>query len=264
MNILFCGDANMQKGIYLSSLSISHNNSGPLNVYVLTSDAEGYNAIPSGFAEQLETALFRHNKESSVRVINISGIFGDYLPKANMNTRFTPLCMLRLFADKITEIPNKILYLDGDVLCRKDISQLYDMDISQTEIAGVPDRYGKWFFGNILKHNYLNSGVLLMNMENIRKSGLFEKCRKMCRDEKMFMPDQTALNKLALKIKIPSKYNAQGKIKKDTVFKHFTTYFKFLPYFRAVTIKPWDVCKMHTKLKIYEFDYLLDSLPNFE
>ncbi|MEE1026907.1 MAG: glycosyltransferase, partial [Acutalibacteraceae bacterium] len=162
MNILFCGDANMQKGIYLSSLSISHNNSSPLNVYVLTSDAEGYNAIPSGFAEQLETALFRHNKESRARVINISGIFGDYLPKANMNTRFTPLCMLRLFADKIPEIPNKILYLDGDVLCRKDISQLYDMDISQTEIAGVPDRYGKWFFGNILKHNYLNSGVLLM------------------------------------------------------------------------------------------------------
>ena len=103
-----------------------------------------------------------------------------------------------------------------------------------------------------------------MNMENIRKSGLFEKCRKMCRDEKMFMPDQTALNKLALKIKIPSKYNAQGKIKKDTVFKHFTTYFKFLPYFRAVTIKPWDVCKMHTKLKIYEFDHLLDGLPDFE
>ena len=264
MNILYCGDANMQKGIYLSAVSICSKNPCPLNIFVLTSDVEGYTAIPTRFAKKLETALCRHNNESRVRVINISEIFGDYLPTANMNTRFTPLCMLRLFADKVYEIPNKILYLDGDVLCRKDFGELYNLDISEIEIAGVPDRYGKWFFGNILKHNYLNSGVLLMNMENIRKSGLFEKCRKMCRDEKMFMPDQTALNKLAVKVKISPKYNAQGRIKKDTVFKHFTTFFKFLPYFRAVTIKPWDACKMHTKLKIYEFDHLLDGLPDFE
>ena len=79
----------------------------------------------------------------------------------------------------------------------------------------------------------------------------------MCRDKKMFMPDQTALNKLASKRKIPGKYNNQGKMKSDTVFKHFTTFFKFLPRFKAVTIKPWQIDKLHNELKIYEFDDIL-------
>ena len=73
------------------------------------------------------------------------------------------------------------------------------------------------------------------------------------------MPDQTALNKLAVKRKIPSKYNAQGKIKSYTVFKHFTTFFKFFPYIRAVTIKPWDIEKLHNELKIFEFDDILEE-----
>ena len=98
-----------------------------------------------------------------------------------------------------------------------------------------------------------------MNMSNIRKSGLFEKCRSLCRDKKMFMPDQSALNKLAVKHKVPAKYNAQGKIKPDTVFKHFTTFFKFFPYIRAVTVKPWHTDKLHNELKIFEFDDIIEE-----
>ena len=73
------------------------------------------------------------------------------------------------------------------------------------------------------------------------------------------MPDQSALNKLAVKQKVSAKYNAQGKIKSDTVFKHFTTFFKFFPYIHSVTIKPWHKDKLHSELKIYEFDYILDE-----
>ena len=73
------------------------------------------------------------------------------------------------------------------------------------------------------------------------------------------MPDQTALNKFAIKRKVNVKYNAQGKIKNDTVFKHFTTFFKFFPYIRAVTIKPWNVEMLHNELKIFEFDNILDE-----
>ncbi|MEE0897611.1 MAG: glycosyltransferase, partial [Acutalibacteraceae bacterium] len=196
---------------------------------------------------------------NKVTLLDISEIFCRYLPLANMGTRFTPLCMLRLFADVVSEIPDRILYLDTDVLCRGDFKEFYYSDITDIEIAGVPDRYGKWFFGNIFKHDYLNSGVLLMNMSNIRKSGLFEKCRSLCRDKKMFMPDQSALNKLAVKHKVPAKYNAQGKIKPDTVFKHFTTFFKFFPYIRAVTVKPWHTDKLHNELKIFEFDDIIEE-----
>ena len=243
----------------MSTLSICKNYHEKLNIYLLTASIDSRTAISQHFATKLQNVVRETNIANCVVLLNISEVFGSYLPIANMETRFTPLCMLRLFADVIPQIPDKILYLDADVLCLADFSELYDLDISDIEIAGVPDRYGKWFFGNIIKHDYLNSGVLLMNMENIRKSGLFQKCREMCRDKKMFMPDQSALNKLAVKRKMSSKYNEQGKIRNDTVFKHFTTFFKFVPYIHSVTIKPWHTEKLHKELKIYEFDDIIEE-----
>ena len=256
---MFCGDSNVCEGIFLSTLSICKNVSKATNIYILTANIDNYIAITNNFAERLQKAINKKRNDIKVILIDITSIFNSYLPLANMGTRFTPICMLRLFADIVTDIPDKILYLDTDVLCRADFSSFYDIDTSNIEIVGVPDRYGKWFFGNILKHDYLNSGVLLMNMKKIRESNLFKKCRDMCRDKKMFMPDQSALNKLAVKQKVPSKYNAQGKIKPDTVFKHFTTYFRFFPYIKVVTIKPWHTDKLHDELGIFEFDDILEE-----
>ena len=260
MNILYCGDENVCGGIYLSALSVRRNTRGRLDFYMLTASLKDeHRAIPAEFAEKLSSALYTVGREINVHLLDITDKFLSCMPFSNMDTRFTPLCMLRLFADVLPQIPDRILYLDADVLARGDFEDLYNTDMSDAEIAGVPDRYGKWFFGNILKHDYLNSGVLLMNTAQIRKSGLFEKCRIMCRDKKMFMPDQTALNKLAVKKKFPRRFNEQGRIRENTVFKHFTTYFKFLPYFRAVTIKPWNITEMHEKLKIFEFDDILND-----
>ncbi len=263
MNILFCGDDGVCKGIFMSSLSLTKHTKKALNIYILTAKVEGRRPITQDFAKKLEDALSSKGIAHKVILLDISDRFNGYLPLANMGTRFTPLCMLRLFADVTPDIPDKILYLDADVLCRGDFEAFYETDLKGVEIAGVPDRYGKWFFGNIFKHDYFNSGVLLMNLEKIRESGLFGKCRTLCREKKMFMPDQSALNSTAIKLKVPAKYNEQGKIKKDTVFKHFTTYFEFFPYFRAVTVKPWNVEKLHKKLKIFEFDDIINQCKEY-
>lgn len=257
MNILFCGDSNVCQGIFLSALSLRNNTLNPFNIYILTARIGDHRAIPPQFAVQLEHAMQASGGEHRVVLLDITETFETYLPTANLSTRFTPLCMLRLFADLVPELPDKLLYLDSDVLFRKNADSLWAYPMENAEIAGVPDRYGKWFFGNIFWHDYLNSGVLLLNMAAIRKSGLFAKCRLMCRDKKMFMPDQSALNKLARKQKLPRKYNEQGNIRPDTVCKHFTTFFRFFPAFHAVTIKPWNTEQMHNQLKIHEFDQII-------
>ena len=53
------------------------------------------------------------------------------------------------------------------------------------------------------------------------------------------------------------KYNEQRRLKKDTVFQHFTTSFRLLPFFHKVTIKPWNIDKVHKRLKIFEYDDIL-------
>jgi lipopolysaccharide biosynthesis glycosyltransferase len=126
-------------------------------------------------------------------------------------------------------------------------------------LHGSLDYYGKWFFKNKkIKFNYINSGVLLLNLEKIRQTKLFKRAREMCKEKKMFMPDQSSINKLSVGKKIEQrKYNEQRRLKKDTVFQHFTTSFRLLPFFHKVTIKPWNIEKVHKKLKIFEYDDIL-------
>lgn len=262
MNILYCGDCGICRGIFLSVLSLTHHTTQPLNIFILTADVNdgksSGRAIGEDFADRLRS-LSGESCEISVRLYDLTERFAAELPQANMDTRFTPLCMLRLYADTLDGLPDRLLYLDADVLCCGNFSYLAQLDMSDADIAGVPDRYGKWFFGNIFRHDYLNSGVLILNMPRIRENGLFRKCREICRTEKLFMPDQSALNRLAVKQRLPARFNNQGRVRDDTVFKHFTTYFALFPYIRPVTVKPWQTDDVHRRLGIHEFDGIFEE-----
>lgn len=261
MNILYCGDKHIEDGLIISVLSLTENVGEPLNVYVMTVELknEQFNLEPvsDSVIDYLKRTVAERTG-GSVKKFDVTDLFSRELPQANMETRFTLCCMLRLFADEIPEIPERVLYLDNDVVARMDISDFYYQDIDTYELAGVLDYYGRWFFRkNIFKMDYLNSGVLLLNMRKIHESGLFRKCREMCVCEKMFMPDQSAINKLAnKKIIRDRRFNEQRKLHKNTVMQHFTTSFRFFPWFHSLTVKPWQIERVHEILKIFEYDNL--------
>ncbi len=262
MNILFCGDRNVQDGLLIAVLSLLENTQEHLDIYVLTLDMSMngriYSPIEQTFVDYLnETVSAQYDDRLYTKLIDTTDLFKDETPDANLSTRFTPCCMLRLFADKIDEIPDRILYLDTDVICRRDFGDFYYQNMDGVEIAGVLDYYGSWFFRkNIFKRDYLNSGVLLMNMCELRKTGLLSSCRHMCTTKQMFMPDQSALNKLSVSKRIcERKYNDQRRLHSDTVFQHFTTHFKFFPYVRTETVKPWQTEEVTTILHIPESEY---------
>ena len=264
MNILFCGDKNIAHGVIIATLSLIENVSEPLNVYILTASIKTKErevvALDRDFGEFLDALVKQYDPQSLVRLYDITGEFNAHPPVANLATRFTPCCMLRLYADLIPDLPDRILYLDNDIICRGDISALYDADMHDFELTGVLDHYGSHFFRQrFYKRDYLNSGVLLMNLSLIRKSGLFARCREMCASKQMFMPDQSALNKLCERKKfLPRDYNEQRKLKDTTKIQHFTTSFRFFPYFHKVSVKPWNITGMHEVLKINEYDALLE------
>lgn len=262
MNILFCGDRNVQDGLLIAVLSLLENTQEHLDIYVLTLDMSMngriYSPIEQTFVDYLnETVSAQYDDRLYTKLIDTTDLFKDETPDANLSTRFTPCCMLRLFADKIDEIPDRILYLDTDVICRRDFGDFYYQNMDGVEIAGVLDYYGSWFFRkNIFKRDYLNSGVLLMNMCELRKTGLLSSCRHMCTTKQMFMPDQSALNKLSVSKRIcERKYNDQRRLHSDTVFQHFTTHFRFFPYVRTENVKPWQTEEVTTILHIPESEY---------
>ncbi|MCD8143450.1 MAG: hypothetical protein LUD83_09305 [Clostridiales bacterium] len=260
VNILYCGDRNIEDGLILSVLSLLRHTAEPLHIFVMTMELtvgeRQILPVTQGTVQYLDGYVKRENQENSVTRIDATELFQAEPPTANLGTRFTPCCMLRLFADEVPKLPERILYLDNDVLCRGDYSTFYYQDMEEYELAGVPDYYGRWFFRrNLLHMDYVNSGVLLLNLGRIRETGLFARCRAMCRDRRMFMPDQSAINKLAQSKKLCGRaYNEQRKLHQDTVFQHFTTSFRFFPWLHTLTVKPWQIQQVHEKLKLHEYD----------
>ena len=270
MNILYCGDSGIERGLLLSVLSLIKMVNEPLQIYVMTAhfchDGREYQPVSRECLNKMRILLKRVDPMSDVHPIDASNEFLSELPLANMDTRFTPCCMLRLYADRIGSLPDRILYLDNDVLCRKNPEEFYYQNMRNIELAGVLDYYGRWFFCRKKgRQNYLNSGVLLLNLSEIKKTGLFRKCVMMCKEKKMFMPDQTSLNKqISHKTVWPRRFNEQRRLHENTIFQHFTTSFRLFPWLHTVSVKPWDREKMHNVLKLYEYDPLINELANFE
>lgn len=262
MNILYCGDEGISNGVLVSILSILKHNKEELHFYIMTIEYEGVRPFRKETAKYLNTLVKKMNSKNFVKLIDATEVFVRNLPKKNMGSYFTPCSMLRLYLDKVPELAklDRILYLDYDVVCRGDLTEFYDMDMEGIEAAGVLDIYGKHFYHyHGLKQTYMNSGVMLFNVSECVKSGMFEKAVKLCGERWMMLADQAALNKSIVHRKLlPRKYNEQGeRPREDTVLHHFSNNFKFWPVFHVQKVKPFEVDKIHEVLKIHEYDDIL-------
>lgn len=259
INLMFCGNDKVLDGMIISLLSIVKYTKVPLNIFILTMNLqdmnENYRAITKEQVVELEKIVKRVNVESKIRLIDITKYFKqEMINSANINTHYTPYILVRLFSDKIEELPDKILYLDSDIVCYNNIEQLYNTDIQEYDFAAAIDYLGQFF----INRKYINSGVLLMNLKRMKQLGYLEKCRKMCVEKKMLLPDQSALNKICKnKLYLPRKYNEQKKRQEDTVIRHFSMTIKFLPYIKFQNIKPWHIDRIHNEYKINDFDDIL-------
>lgn len=270
MNILYCGDKGIARGALVSILSILKHNKDEIHFYIMTVNYQGVEPFTAKTAKYLDSLVKKTNPKNFVHLIDATSVFVENLPKKNMGTYFTPCAMLRLYMDKASELEKckRILYLDYDVVCRGDLSDFYDTDMTETEAAGVLDIYGKHFYHyhGLFKQTYMNSGVMLFNLEKCRKTKMLSKAVKLCAKRKMMLPDQAALNKAIVKRKLmPRKYNEQGeRPREDTVLHHFSNNFKFWPYFRVQKVKPFEIDKIHQVLKIHEYDDILERYKELE
>ena len=280
INLLFTGNDKIFEGLSLALISIVKHCKEPLNVVVLTMDLTdmnpNYKGIDKDNIEKIENYIKKVNEKSSIKLIDITELFKEKnKDSVNMNNSYSPYAFLRLLADEVSELGDKVLYLDIDVLANGNIKELYDIDVSNYEYGAVRDYYGKVF----INKNYINSGVMLLNMKKIRETKLFEKCREMVNNKKLAFPDQTALNQLAeSKLYLPRKFNSQKKYHKDDVIRHFCKSIRWRPIFMSkknpnrkycqpfarwfrlfhtVNVKPWNYDAMHTLLKCDDFDDIL-------
>lgn len=260
-NILFSGNVKVFDGMLTCMLSIFKRTKSkePYNFYIFTMDVShikpDYIPVSDKQVEFLQQIAKDYNPDNLVTKIDVTDIYMEEFDNCpNENAYCSPYTLLRLFADKIPEIPNKLLYLDVDILFNREPELLYDVDVEGYEYAAARDHYGKY----LLNPNYINAGVLLFNMKEIRKTGLFEKARHLIKTKKLLFADQDAVYRSTTRKKmLPQKYNDQKFLHKTTIVRHFSKRLFYLPYPHTDNIKQWEVGKIHRVFRYYQFDDIL-------
>jgi len=262
INILICGNKKVFDGALTQLISILNRTKEDINCYIFTMDATRLSPefipIEDIQVNFLNKVVKSKSPNSKITKIDITDIYNQEFKGCKNETAYcTPYTLLRLLADLVPEIPEKILYLDIDIMAGDDISKLYNIDISNYEYAAVKEKYGCW----IIRPDYINAGMLLINMKMAKETKLFEKARAMLRKYKLLFADQDALFWSTTKKKIiPRIFNEQSKFnKKDTVICHFCKRLLLFPYPHTENFKQWNVEEVHKVLKCYYFDKDLEE-----
>mgnify|MGYP004645574545 CR=1 FL=1 len=262
MNILLCGNGKVFDGALTELISITNKTQEIVTCYIFTMELTRikpeYTAINDEQIEFLDRVIKSKNSENSVIKIDVTNLYEEEFGKCkNENAYCTPYTLLRLLADLVPGIPDKILYLDIDMMAGDDISKLYNIDITEYEYAAVKEKYGSLF----LYPDYINAGMLLLNMKKIKETRLLEKARDLIKNKKMLFADQDAIYKATTKKMIlPRIYNEQSKFnKKDTVICHFCKRLLWKPYPHTENYKQWNIKEVHKVLKCYAFDEDLEE-----
>ena len=74
MNLLYCGDSNIKDGLFLSIKSILKVEKEALNIYVLSMDYLNFKKIDEKFIEYLDALVKTVNKDSFVKLIDMTKI----------------------------------------------------------------------------------------------------------------------------------------------------------------------------------------------
>lgn len=257
INILLCGNKKVFDGALTELISIINRTKETINCYIFTMNLSrlkpDYLSITDEQIDFLNEVVQEKNEDNKVFKVDVTDLYEEQFGKCKNESAYcTPYTLLRLLTDLIPEIPDKILYLDIDMMVNKDIAELYNIDISNYEYAAVKEKYGSVF----IWPDYINAGMLLLNIKKIKETGLLKKARHLIKTKKMLFADQDAIYRSTTKkLLLPRKYNEQSSFKRaDTVICHFCKRLMWLPYPHTENYKQWHIDEMHKELKCHRFD----------
>ena len=179
MNVLYSSDDNYAQHLGASLYSLlSHNLScGEISIYIID------NAISPSNRQKLQqiSDCFPNSK-----IIWID--FQNWIErlKLNMPWKISISAYGRLFVGSmLPESVGRVLYLDSDTVINSALDQLWETDLSGFVLGAVQDSVGreaKQSVGLDLHDRYVNSGVLLIDLDRWRELGIEQKCMEFIAD----------------------------------------------------------------------------------
>jgi len=197
MNILLSTDNNyvMPTGVLMTS--IGYNNGSDVSYYILVNEE---------FTNDSRDALTRVANQFGNKIFffTITPEMTKDFPfgRADQPTHVSIATYYRLFITEILPADvDKILYLDGDMVCRKNLADLWNIDLNEYAVGAVHDcdevtQTKDNRLPYPMETGYFNAGMLLINLDYWRKNksySLFIECIVKYQNEIVFH-DQDVLN----------------------------------------------------------------------
>lgn len=201
------------------------------------------------------------------------------------NSHVTKAAFYRLLLGEVLPA-DKCLYLDSDVIVNTDLQELYTIELDSEYIAGVRDlwidlieeeeREKRKIKTNIPSlEQYVNSGVLLFNLDNIREDNLTEQfCHHM--QKNYLFEDQDIINVCCYDHikRLPAKWNLftpfmgqldeleQKGIEKDTI--RYMKEKKGILHYATPFIRPWKSARFLCNDIWWKYAEIWRDTPEFQ
>jgi len=188
---VFCTDINYLRYMTVAILSLLKNATSPVKIYCLHDES-----VQELNLQHIKQLSQRYSTEIIFKRVDI-----DILKHLKTHSYFTTATFIRISIPNFLTDEKKVIYLDSDLIVSKDLSTLFNLNIDNYALAGVYDRLGESRTGIKIskKGFYINSGVMLLNLDSLRRENFFEKCLNLYENfsQEFTLVDQCIINKCA-------------------------------------------------------------------
>ena len=160
-----------------------------LQSLVDNSSAEYYYLIKilyTNISEDNKEKIKKYERENvNIEFVDLNYYIGKIKDKLYTRDYYSKTTYFRLFIPNLYPQYDKALYLDCDIVLLRDVAELFNIDMGDNLVGGAPDdviqtyevfqEYVEKVVGVVDYRNYFNAGVLLMNLDELRKYNFQEK-----------------------------------------------------------------------------------------
>lgn len=198
IDIAFCFDHNLIRQVQVAVASLlDHTVTDRVHYHIYCICTETASQAES----RLQQIVARRDRQSVLSVHVADNLYENAYEVRGI----TSGAYLRLMLHRLLPDVDKILYTDIDVLFQDELTKLWEVDLEGCVLAAVKgmvncsDKWewnsdrSYWHCLDDMRGNYINSGVLLLNLAEVRRRNLEEAWNKWAQ-EKLYYQDQDILN----------------------------------------------------------------------
>lgn len=207
INIAFIADDGyvMPTCVAISSICENCNKDYLYNIIIIVPDTISNSAV----SRLSKCSKLEDNIKISINKASMNELQGLHNYDDSKFLAATETALLKFKLPELLSSIDKVLYLDGDILVRDDLVELYKTRLDSNYVAAVRDLPQVLYGDNqvvgkdISGSDYFNSGVMLLNLKMMRDDGIVERLI----DEKRNSDDNTLMDQNVFNIVFKDKVN---------------------------------------------------------